>query len=343
MWCSFLCSTLTPSSGQGYNESAHNLKNIEVVEVIPKSLNFDVDKQEFIQPVLQGVPVSLDISRFGPNAKYDCVDWHWHNAFQYSVVTEGTVDFYLSGRRFSVKAGDGIFTNYRHLHFMKGHDEEEVSEYLCIDVPPTFIIPDEHSREFQRYMKPVLDKPEPGTLLLSSDVLEEHEIIEKVIEISSLLQSNEEMAGLAVRVKAMEIWMRTWPMIKKDAANLDSSTLDDDDRLREIVLYLENHYSEKILLEDIASHILLSRSECCRFFKKQTGQSLFEYLNVFRLNKSIDLLCGTNMSIADIAAAVGFCSQSYYTTCFKKAKHMTPREYKELSVMPRNELIKTGI
>ncbi|WP_427112055.1 helix-turn-helix domain-containing protein [Megasphaera sueciensis] len=50
----------------------------------------------------------------------------------------------------------------------------------------------------------------------------------------------------------------------------------------------------------------------------------------YRIDKSIELLLSTNRNISDIAVAVGFSSQSYYTACFKKQKSVTPGQFRKI-------------
>ncbi|MBC8535620.1 helix-turn-helix transcriptional regulator [Feifania hominis] len=73
----------------------------------------------------------------------------------------------------------------------------------------------------------------------------------------------------------------------------------------------------------------MSRSECCRFFKHATGQTLFEYLLSYRIRKSIEALTHTDQSIAQIAAGTGFGSQSYFTDCFKRQLGITPLQFRQ--------------
>ena len=56
-----------------------------------------------------------------------------------------------------------------------------------------------------------------------------------------------------------------------------------DGRFRKILAYLQKNYTEAISLDEIAAHIGLSRSECCRYFKRTSGQTLFVYLRQYRL------------------------------------------------------------
>lgn len=299
--------------------------------MISKKINFDPNQRELIKPILPGLPISLFSSVFSPET-YTCINWHWHEAFQYCIVIEGKVDFLIPGQIYTVTAGSGIFINYQQPHMIKAHDEKGTSRYLCLDVPPSFISYDEHSRIFQRYLKPVMNQPVPPVMILSKHAAETSNILSSIFTIQKLLQSEEPLIEIDIRIQIMSIWKETFLKLQqRSQAITNASFYNNHDRLKTIFLYFREHYGEKISLDDVAAQISLSRSECSRFFKKQTGESIFDYLNSYRINKSIDLLRDTDMSIAEIASTVGFCSQSYYTDCFRKFKKITPKKYKELS------------
>lgn len=84
-----------------------------------------------------------------------------------------------------------------------------------------------------------------------------------------------------------------------------------------------------ISLNDVADSVYLSKSECCRFFRKATGQLLFAYISHYRIDKSLELLTQTDKKISVIAAEVGFSTQSYYTECFKKQIGLTPYQFRQ--------------
>ena len=104
----------------------------------------------------------------------------------------------------------------------------------------------------------------------------------------------------------------------------EKTTYENSERLKKILRFIHAHYADRISLGDIAALIGLSRGECCRFFQKTVGQPLFRYLMAYRINKSIDLLLGTDKGVAEIAYETGFNSQSYFTKCFKALKNVTP-------------------
>ena len=66
------------------------------------------------------------------------------------------------------------------------------------------------------------------------------------------------------------------------------------------------------------------------FFKKLkslTGFAPVDLVKEIRLNKSIELIKNSDMSISEIAFAVGFKDSGYFSKCFRKKYDQTPREY----------------
>ena len=305
--------------------------------MIAKNIVISEDSQEFIKPILPGLPISVFYTSFQENT-YNCINWHWHEAFQYCLITEGTVDFLLPNTTHHVKEGDGIFINIQQIHFSKGHSSSP-SSYLCLDVPPSFICSDERSRIWQKYIKPVVRSPYPPALLLSRRDPCQKEILESIRRIHALLKDGEEFIELDILMLAASIWKNTFRQISQISPPPPEEDNRDNDRLKIIMQYMLDHYSEKITLEDIANQISVSSGECCRFFKKATGQSMFSYLKNLRVNKSMDLLKNPDMSLSEIANAVGFCNQSYYTDCFRKSKNITPKKYRELTLRRPKDIL----
>lgn len=90
------------------------------------------------------------------------------------------------------------------------------------------------------------------------------------------------------------------------------------------VKYIEDNFSEKILLDDIASHCHFSPSHLHRVFKKHMGITPCEYIVRVRLNNAKLMLLTTDKTISDIAFECGFDSQSYMNNVFKKHLGITP-------------------
>ncbi len=99
--------------------------------------------------------------------------------------------------------------------------------------------------------------------------------------------------------------------------------------IRRCTEYIEKNYQEPITLQSMSNVIYLSQAYISRIFRKETGYSFTDFLNRMRVERSKELLRSQSIRIADIAAAVGFEDQSYFTKVFKRHTGITPGHYRE--------------
>lgn len=94
--------------------------------------------------------------------------------------------------------------------------------------------------------------------------------------------------------------------------------------------YIEVHYYEKVSLNQLAEMVYLSPSYLSRIFAKETGTAFNDYLNAVRVTKAKALLKYNDLRVADVANAVGFDDQSYFTKVFHRVTGMTPVKYRHV-------------
>lgn len=100
------------------------------------------------------------------------------------------------------------------------------------------------------------------------------------------------------------------------------------DIIKKAILYISEHFNTPLTLEDVASYVHLHPSYFSTLFKQVTGSSYKEYLNMVRVEESKRLLSATDFSILNIAIAVGFEDQSYFSKVFKKYTGQTPKQFR---------------
>lgn len=92
--------------------------------------------------------------------------------------------------------------------------------------------------------------------------------------------------------------------------------------------YINKNYSGKISLKDIETNLHVNSSYFSTLFKHEMGVTFTDYLNSLKVERACTLLTNTNLSIIDVSLSTGFDDQSYFTKVFKKAKGITPKEYR---------------
>jgi AraC-like DNA-binding protein len=97
-------------------------------------------------------------------------------------------------------------------------------------------------------------------------------------------------------------------------------------RIVQAKIYIDEHYAEKIDVENIADEAYFSKFHFIRLFKKAVGRTPHQYLTWVRVHKAKELLEGEH-SITDVCFAVGFESPGAFATVFKRVAGETPSAY----------------
>ena len=96
-----------------------------------------------------------------------------------------------------------------------------------------------------------------------------------------------------------------------------------------MITYIDEHYEQKIELEDIAKIGGYNVAYTSQFFKKQMGISFVEYVLRLRLREATLCLINTDEAVARIASDCGFADVKAFNVAFKKHFHITPTEYRK--------------
>jgi two-component system response regulator YesN len=96
------------------------------------------------------------------------------------------------------------------------------------------------------------------------------------------------------------------------------------------IRYIQEHYSERIRLEDVAEFLYVNPNYFSSVFKREMGKSFVDYINETRVRKSLDILLETEEKIYEISMQVGYGNFSYFNKIFKRIIGVTPQTYREL-------------
>ena len=92
---------------------------------------------------------------------------------------------------------------------------------------------------------------------------------------------------------------------------------------------MRNHLHTHITAEQLAKLTGLNISYLSRLFKKETGQTISNYIRDKKIETAKNMLLYSDFSPSEIASILAFPSQSYFTEVFRKTTGVTPRKYQE--------------
>ncbi len=106
------------------------------------------------------------------------------------------------------------------------------------------------------------------------------------------------------------------------------------DRIISILNYIDNHFSRKLLLSEIAEQENLSLTYLSHFFRDMMGISFQEYLKKRRFEEARFLTAATERPLLDIALSCGFSDVRYMTEIFVETTGLTPGEFRRRNTAP---------
>ncbi len=99
-----------------------------------------------------------------------------------------------------------------------------------------------------------------------------------------------------------------------------------NDSLKKAIAYIRLNYQSEITMQDVAEHAGISERYLRRLFSQYLNLSPLEYLNQMRINKAVELLRNTEMSVKEVCYLCGFQSPQYFSRIFKQQMGVSPRE-----------------
>ena len=112
----------------------------------------------------------------------------------------------------------------------------------------------------------------------------------------------------------------------------DKRTQSDDDYygyVYKILRYVDDHYGENITMNDLSAVTGLSPDYMTRKFKTALYMTPSEYVRKFRISRAMELLCTTDLSVADVAKRTGFSDISLFSRVFKQEVGLPPASYRK--------------
>lgn len=110
-----------------------------------------------------------------------------------------------------------------------------------------------------------------------------------------------------------------------------NENLPDSEWVDLITEYIDQHFTEKLTLDSLASICHGSPYHMHRTFKKIKGITPVEYIQQVRVHAAKKYLIQTNKTIGDIAIRVGMTNTPYFITLFKKKTGLTPAQFRQMS------------
>ncbi|GKU84151.1 putative HTH-type transcriptional regulator YdeC [Niallia sp. NCCP-28] len=248
---------------------------------------------------------------------------HWHDEFQFVLVVKGAAIFQINEEKMTVREGEGLFINSGRLHMAKDNNDSGCI-YICLNISPSFMLSQEL---YTTFINPYIQATNIPYLRLDPKEIWAANILDSIRQINLLIKQHPPYYEIDISVHLTLVWKNL--IINGVQLEYEQTEMVKSHRMKQMLNWIHLHYDEKILLDDIARSGQLSRSECCRYFKRTLNKTPLNYVTEYRIRKSLILLQQSDSNVTGVAFQVGFNSTSYFIDKFRKLINMTPLAYKK--------------
>lgn len=151
----------------------------------------------------------------------------------------------------------------------------------------------------------------------------------KIIKLFNKLKHQTKIERIASLLKIINIIIHSEKQPLSSFVYRKKYTDDEGKRMRAVFEHAMEHYDEAISLETVAEKANMSKNAFCRYFKKRTNKTFFQFLIEIRIENSCKLLYNNKeLPISSISELCGFQNIANFNRKFKELKGITPSQYR---------------
>ena len=247
------------------------------------------------------------------------MDCHWHDEFELIHVRSGALRVTVDGVEYRLHAGDSAFVAGGQAHAASPED----CVYECIVFDPAMLL--RSGDACKHYIHRIQNRSVVLTPHFPASCVAVKEAMTRLF--STAFQPERAPNALLVFGALMDFF--GW--VFENGAYTESSEFSRHSRrirhLKEVLTFIEQHYSEPITLPELAESVHMSPKYFCRFFRQMTRRTPIDYLNYYRVECACQELSTTEKSVTEVALDCGFNDISYFIKTFRRHKGVSPGKY----------------
>ena len=227
------------------------------------------------------------------------------------IVLSGSGELKYEGKTYKLAEGDCVFIDCRKAYSHSTSDDLWCLQWCHFYAPSLTVVYEKYK---ERGGRPVFH---PEDVASFKALLSELYKLASSTDFLRDMRINENLAALLTLLMEQSWHPESMTVSRKRVEVL------------EVKSYLDEHYTEKIVLDDLAERFFINKFYLTRIFKETYGTTINNYLISRRITRAKQLLRFTDMTVDEIGNAAGMGDANYFSRMFRKVEGSSPREYRK--------------
>lgn len=233
------------------------------------------------------------------------------SSYLFLTVQKGAGYLTYKGKRHFIQAGDCVFINCRNPY---SHESTAEHPWTLTWVHFNGKDADSYYEAFQKQNYDSIFHPSENIAFIDS-----------LTALYEIMRAKPSLMELSAHKYLTDLITLCFTLNRPETAEITALS----PKLEQVRQYLEEHYADRINLEDLAALFFVSKFHLSREYKKFYGITIGNDLTMRRLSHAKSMLRFSEDTIEEIAIKCGFADSGYFIKVFKKAENLTPVEYRK--------------
>ncbi|MBP3916286.1 MULTISPECIES: AraC family transcriptional regulator [unclassified Clostridium] len=275
------------------------------------------------------LPFSIYKGTLSPS--FPSIAAHWHEEIEVIIVLDGSCDYRINLDSFVINKGDILIIDSQSLHSLTYIPSKNMT-WASFVFNINMLKSSNTDGALLKYIAPLLNHEHQLPIILKDNIDCYSKIFDVIEDIIYCYYEKDIAYELELKSLLFKFFSLLYKndLIKKHQSK-NNLTINTTDKIKLVLNYINDHYSEDISINTLAELCEYSEYHFMRFFKKHIGLTCVQYINNLRLEKSSILLTSTNNAIMDVSLEVGFDNLSYFNKLFKRKYNLTPKEFRTIN------------
>lgn len=257
------------------------------------------------------------------SSEYMGVTNHWHEEAELTLITSGKCIYKIDLVEYEVEEGDILFVPPLFLHSITLENNKKASSETYV-FHLKFLGGNSTDICSTRYLAPIMNQEFSMPYVIKPN----HPAYVSLRKIFNQINTTYDESIIGYELALKSLFLQTiFLLLQYSKKVVAPETEKVSDKIKNVLDYIELHYSETITVSQLAKLCYFSDYHFMRFFKKHMNMTCVEYINNLRLEKAVELFEKGNLSIMEVSLSVGFHNLSYFHRAFKKKYRMTPLSF----------------
>lgn len=263
-------------------------------------------------PAMIGVLDKETFTNHFPNDAF--IPSHWHRSLEICLHENVELILRMNEKEYIIK-DDFTCINSGVVHSLYAKEIKENAQSMVVLISYDFI---------KKYY------PQIDDVIFDLSLKDNHDDLRKLYErLKQFYHHQDEYTYLEISACILDIMTLLLREYKVDKQTLHKKTLRNQELIKDILTYLQDHYQEDLSLSFMAEQFHMSKEHFSRQFHQQIGKTFKDYLSSYRLYKAYDDVVNSQKTIQDIARIHGFFNVKSFIKIFCEIYHETPLQYRK--------------